>query len=127
MELIENTTATDILDCAFTIHRELGPGLLESVYEKCLEYELNLKDCDVRTQVGIPMRYKQLRFETGFRIDLLVDKCVIVEVKAVEKLTPSHFAQLQTYLRMTNIRLGLLINFNEKLLKNVIHRIANNL
>ena len=127
MELIENITATDILDCAFTIHRELGPGLLESVYEKCSEYELNLKDCDVRTQVGIPMRYKQLRFETGFRIDLLVDKCVIVEVKAVEKLTPSHFAQLQTYLRMTNIRLGLLINFNEKLLKNGIHRIANNL
>ena len=127
MELIENITATDILDCAFTIHRELGPGLLESVYEKCLEYELNLKDCDVRTQVGIPMRYKQLRFETGFRIDLLVDKCVIVEVKAVEKLTPSHFAQLQTYLRITNIRLGLLINFNEKLLKNGIHRIANNL
>lgn len=124
---IENRIATTILDQAFKIHRELGTGLLESVYEKCLQYELEQAGYRAETQVPVPMNYKEIKFEAGFRIDLLVENKVLVEIKSVESLAPVHFAQTLTYLRMKNIKLGLLINFNNKLLKDGIHRIVNKL
>jgi len=123
----ENTIATAILDQAFKIHTELGPGLLESVYERCLQYELIEAGYDAHTQVPVPMNYKSIRFDAGFRIDVLVNNMVLVEIKSVETLAPVHFAQTLTYLKMRNIRLGLLINFNVKYLKDGIHRVAHNL
>lgn len=124
---IENLIATAILDQAFKIHTELGPGLLESVYETCLHYELTEAGYDAQTQVPVPMNYKNIRFEAGFRIDLLVNNSVLVEIKSVENLAPVHFAQTLTYLRMKKLKLGLLINFNTKFLKDGIHRVVNNL
>lgn len=125
--IIENTIATAILDQAFKIHKELGPGLLESVYEKCLQYELIQEGYKAEVQVPVPMNYKSIHFDAGFRIDLLVNDKVLVEIKSVERLAPVHYAQTLTYLRMKSIKLGLLINFNTKLLKDGIHRIVNNL
>jgi len=125
--IIENEIATAILDQAIKIHRELGPGLLESVYEKCLQYELIQAGYNAKTQVPVPMNYKTIRFDTGFRIDLLVEDKVLVEIKSIERLAPVHYAQTLTYIKMKNIKLGLLINFNNKLLKTGIHRIVNNL
>ncbi|NQU85670.1 MAG: GxxExxY protein [Mariniphaga sp.] len=124
---IENRIATAILDQAFKIHTELGPGLLESVYERCLQYELVEAGYNAQTQVPVPMNYKNIKFDAGFRIDLIVNKLVLVEIKSVENLAPVHFAQTLTYLRMSNLKLGLLINFNTKFLKDGIHRIVNNL
>lgn len=124
---IENKIATAILDQSFKIHTELGPGLLESVYEKCLQYELEEAGYRTLAQVPVPMNYKNIRFKAGFLIDLLVEDKVLVELKSVENLAPVHYAQTLTYLKMKNIKLGLLINFNTKHLKNGIHRIVNNL
>lgn len=124
---IENKIASSILDQAFKIHTELGPGLLESVYERCLKYELEQAGHKVQTQVPIPLTYKLLQFETGFKIDLLVYNLVIIELKAIEVLAPVHFAQTLTYLKITKLKLGLLINFNNKFLKDGIHRVVNNL
>ncbi len=124
---IENKIATAILDQAFKVHTELGPGLLESVYEKCLQYELIEAGYEAQTQVPVPMNYKNIRFEAGFRIDLLVNNSVLVEIKSIENLAPVHFAQTLTYLKMKNLKLGLLINFNTKFLKHGIHRLVNNL
>ena len=123
----ENEIATIILDKAFDIHRSLGPGLLESVYEKALEYELTQSIVFVQAQQPVPMIYKEIKFNIGFRLDLLVENKVIVEIKSLEKLAPVHFAQTLTYLKLSERKLGLLINFNTKLLKDGIHRIANNL
>ena len=123
----ENIIATAILDQAFKIHSELGPGLLESVYEKCLQYELIEAGYEAISQVPVPMNYKSIKFEAGFRIDLLVNEKVLVEIKSVENLAPVHFAQTLTYLKMKNLKLGLLINFNVKYLKDGIHRVVNNL
>ncbi|MDO5523168.1 MAG: GxxExxY protein [Bacteroidia bacterium] len=127
MEKLENKVSADILDCSIEIHRTLGPGLLESVYERCLAYELRKRGHSVLGQLPIPLQYKELNFDMAFRLDMLVDDCVIVEVKAVENLAPVHFAQTFTYLKMTDKRLGLLINFKTKLLKDGFHRIVNNL
>ena len=124
---IENRIATAILDQAFKIHRELGPGLLESVYEKCLQHELILAGYQTLTQVAVPVTYKEVHLEVGYRIDLLVENKVLVEVKSVDKLAPVFFAQTLTYCKMRDIRLGLLINFNTLYLKDGIHRVANNL
>jgi GxxExxY protein len=124
---LENQIATAILDQAFKIHHELGPGLLESVYEKCLQFELNEAGYEALTQVPVPLNYKTIRFEAGFRIDLLVNNSVLVEVKSIENLAPVHFAQTLTYLKMKNLKLGLLINFNTKYLKDGIHRVVNKL
>ncbi|TVZ26041.1 GxxExxY protein [Gillisia sp. Hel_I_86] len=124
---IENQICTIILDQAFKIHTELGPGLLESVYEKCLQYELIQAGYIAESQVPVPMNYKTIRFEAGFRIDLLVENKVLVEIKSIENLAPVHFAQTLTYIKMKNIKLGLLINFNTKRLKDGIHRVANGL
>jgi len=113
-----------VLDAAFKIHTALGPGLLESVYEGCLAYELTKSGADVETQVALPVLYEDVRIESGLRLDMLVDKSVIVEIKAVEKLIALHEAQLLTYLRISDLRLGYLINFNTLRLKDGIKRMV---
>ena len=123
----ENEIATMVLDAAFKIHTNLGPGLLESVYEAVLAYELTNRGILVRRQVPIPIRYEELSFEEGFRADLLAGESVIVELKSVEKLAPVHGKQVLTQLRLSGHRLGLLINFGEIHLKDGIKRIANGL
>lgn len=123
----ENEISTIILDAAFTIHTRLGPGRLESVYEAVLAYELDKRGVNVRRQVPIAIRYDELRFEEGFRADLLAGELVIVELKSVDKLAPVHAKQVLTQLRLSGKRLGLLINFGEVHLKDGIKRIANGL
>jgi GxxExxY protein len=105
----------------------LGPGLLESVYEKALSHELRKEGCEVKSQIGVPMIYDKLKMDIGFRLDLIVNNCVIIEIKSVESLTEVHQKTLLTYLRLTDKKLGLLINFNSSNLKNSIIRIVNNL
>ncbi|MBF1991587.1 GxxExxY protein [Fischerella thermalis] len=116
--------ATQVVDAAFQVHSTLGPGLLESVYELCLEYELTKRRLSVEKQVPLPVLYDNLYIEAGFKVDLLVDRCLIVELKAVETLLPVHTAQLLTYLKLSKCRLGLLINFNVPLIKDGIKRLV---
>lgn len=124
----ENTLSKIILDASFRIHRELGPGLFESVYQAVLERELVKKhQLRVRKQIPIPVMWEGEKLDLGFRLDLLVEECVIVEIKSIESLAPVHHKQLLTYLKLTNLKLGLLINFNENLLKDGVKRIVNNL
>ena len=123
----ENRIAEKVLDAAFRIHRELGPGLLESVYESVLAHELNRLGVTARRQVRVPITFGSQTFDEGFRADLVVADRVIVELKSVEKIEPVHAKQLLTYLRLTGCRLGLLINFNTALLKNGVRRIVNGL
>lgn len=123
----ENEIETIILDKAFEIHRNLGPGLLESVYEKALEYELIQAGIFVVSQVPVPLVYKEIKFEAGFRLNLLVENKVIVEIKANDGLAPVRLAQTLTYLKLSEKKLGLLLNFNVIYLKDGIHRIANKL
>ncbi len=113
-----------IIEAAFKVHTALGPGLLESVYETCLAYELMIRNVKAETQVSLPVRYEGITVESGLRMDMLVDNCVIVEIKAVEKVIPLYKAQLLTYLKLANIRLGLLINFNEIHLRDGIARLV---
>ena len=108
----ENQISYLIRGCAFKVHKELGPGLFESVYKNALGYELEKENLQVRMEVGVPMVYKELKFNEGYRMDILVGEKVIVEVKSVESLHDLHFKQLLTYLRLADKRLGLLINFN---------------
>ena len=116
----------NIIEAAITVHRELGPGLLESVYQSCLARELHLRGIQHQTEVPIPIWYRGEKIAgDGFRLDILVDNHIVVELKATEKVQPVHFKQLLTYLKLSNKPLGLLINFNEVLLKNGITRIAN--
>ncbi|MFZ9681720.1 MAG: GxxExxY protein [Cephaloticoccus sp.] len=126
MEAI-NTLSGQIVDAAMHVHMRLGPGLLESVYERVLAYELKKRGLKVARQVPIPLQYEDLRFEEGFRADLIVNDTVLVELKSVETLAPVHGKQVLTYLKLTNLRLGLLINFGAPLLKDGIKRIAHNL
>lgn len=114
--------ASQIVDSAYTVHVKLGPGLLESVYEACLAYELRERGLDVRTQVVLPVRYGEIEIEAGLRLDIIVENLVIVEVKAIEGLLPVHDAQLLTYLKLTNLELGFLINFNVARIKHGIKR-----
>ena len=123
----ENEIATVILYAAFKIHRTLGPGLLESVYQATLDFELQKRGLPVLQQVGLPVYYETIKLELGFRIDLIVADKVIVEIKSVEALAPVHKKQLLTYLRLMNLRLGLLLNFNVELMKNGIQRVVNGL
>lgn len=120
-----NQLATIIVDSALTVHRTLGPGLLERIYEQCLIQELTLRGIKVESQVALPIEYKGLHIDDALRIDVLVEKQVVIEIKAVETLLPVHEAQLLTYLRLSDNRLGLLINFNSPLIKDGIKRIAN--
>jgi GxxExxY protein len=123
----ENALSKEIVDSAFKIHTTLGPGLLESVYEVVLAHELRSRGLVVERQVAVPICYDGIQFEEGFRLDLLVEKKVIIEIKSVEKLTGSHKKQLLTYLRLMNTKLGLLINFNEEVIRTGITRIVNGL
>jgi len=119
-----NRIARQIVDSAFKVHSTLGPGLLESVYEACLVYELTKRGLAVKSQVELPLQYDGMTLPTALRLDLVVEDLIIVEVKAVESLVPVHTAQVLTYLKLTGQRLGFLINFNSALIKNGIKRIA---
>jgi GxxExxY protein len=123
----ENPISKEIVDAAFKIHQALGPGLLESVYEVTLAYELRKRGLDVERQAPVQLKYEELVFEEGYRLDLIVDDKVIVEVKSVDELGPIHKKQLLTYLKLKNKRLGQLINFNENLIRDGITRIVNGL
>ena len=124
----ENEISFIIRGCSFTVYNKLGPGLLESVYERALSKELSKAGLSVKNQVGIPMSYDGIHFDCGFRLDILVNDLVIVEVKSVDKLIDIYFKQLLTYLKLTGMKLGLLINFNTITLdKNSLVRIANKL
>jgi GxxExxY protein len=113
-----------VIDAALIVHKNLGPGLLESVYEKCLAYELVERGYDVAAQCDVPLTYRGLRFESGFRADLIVNGKVLVELKAVDSFLPVHQAQVLTYLKLTRLTTALLINFNVPLLKQGIKRIS---
>jgi GxxExxY protein len=116
--------AAQLVDAAFTVHTTLGPGLLESVYEACLRYELEKRGLNVRTQVYLPIVYDDRELESGLRLDMLVEESIIVEIKAAEVMLPLFEAQLLTYLKLAEKRLGFLINFNVPALKNGIKRMV---
>lgn len=113
-----------VLNSAYKVHTALGPGLLESAYEACLAFEIRENGLSVVTQVSLPVIYREVKVDAGFRIDLMVENCVIVEIKAVEKMNPLYEAQLLTYMKLSGIRLGFLINFNVPHLKNGIKRMV---
>jgi GxxExxY protein len=121
-----NRLSKVIIGAAIAVHRELGPGLLESAYEACLHYELSQQGLRVERQVPQPLIYKGIHLDCGYRLDLLVEDLVILELKTVESLQPIHDAQLLTYLKLKKLWLGLLINFNVPILKNGIKRLVNN-
>jgi GxxExxY protein len=123
----ENDISYAIRGAAFKVHSTLGPGLLESVYETALAYESIQDGYDVKTQIGVPMIYADIKMDVGFRLDIIVNDLVIIEVKSVESLSDVHHKQLLTYLKLSNKKLGLLINFNSSPLKDSITRIVNNL
>ena len=122
-----NEISGQIVDAAVKVHSKLGPGLLESAYEACLIYELRKRGLNVEVQVPIPVRYEGVTIDVGYRLDLLVEQEVVVELKAVDTLIPLHEAQLLSYLRLSHRHLGLLINFHSPLLKDGIKRMVNNL
>ena len=113
------------VDAAYIVYSKLGPGLLESVYEQCLIYELRKKGLNLESQVSIPVCYEDMYMEAGFRIDILIEKCLIIELKSVESILPVHRAQVLTYLRLSGKNLGLLINFNTALFRDGVKRIIN--
>lgn len=123
--MTENDIGRIIVDAAVAVHRELGPGLLESVYEVILAYELGRRGLSVRRQVPIPIHYKQIRFEEAFRADLMVEDKIIIELKSIEQVSEAHKKQLLTYLRLTGCKLGFLLNFGEALMKRGITRTVN--
>jgi len=123
----EEAAAAQVVDAAFRVHTALGPGLLESAYEKCLVYELGKRGLSVRAQVAMPVVYDRIRLETGYRLDLLIENLVIVEIKAVDKLQPIHLAQALSYLKLSGLKLAFLINFNVVHLKDGIRRVVNGL
>lgn len=114
------------LDACIKIHNFLGPGLFESVYEQVLFYELEKRGFYVQKQKALPVVYDNIKFEDGFRVDLVVEEKVIIEIKSIEQLSPVHYKQLHTYLKLSNIKNGLLINFNVLLMKEGFHRVFNN-
>jgi len=113
-----------VVDAAFAVHSQLGPGLLESVYEKCLAHAIRRRGLFVQRQVLLPIEFEELQINSGLRLDMLVDNCLVVEVKAAEVVLPVHKAQLLTYLKLSGHRLGLLINFNVPLVRHGITRMA---
>jgi GxxExxY protein len=119
-----NLVSGQIVDAAYAVHRALGPGLLESVYETCLAYELKKRGLAVERQVELPVVYKDVHLNAGFRLDLLVEASVVVELKTVDVILPVHLAQVLTYLKLSGHRLGLLVNFNVPSIKKGIHRLA---
>jgi len=123
MEL--NDLTEQIIGCAITVHRALGPGLIESAYEVCLAHEMSKEGLNVQTQVALPVIYDNIKLDAGYRLDVLVEQRVVIELKAVERLIPIHEAQLLSYLKLSKLPIGLLINFNVRLLKDGIRRLVN--
>ena len=113
-----------VIGCAIEVHRNLGPGLLESTYEQCIAHELKIEGMAFKLQYPLPVEYKGIKLDCGYRIDLLVDNCLIVELKSVENVLPIHQAQLLTYMKLSGIKIGLLMNFNVKYMKNGIKRMV---
>lgn len=125
--MTENEIGTIVLESAIAVHQELGPGLLETVYEAVLVKELQDRGLKVARQISVPIEYKAIRFDEGFRADIIVDDRVILELKSVERVTAAHKKQVQTYLRLTGCKLGYLLNFGEALMKSGITRCVNGL
>ncbi len=125
--MTENEISYKIIGAAINIHKNIGPGLLESAYESALSFDLRELCFDIKQQYPMPFVYKDVKQDIGYRIDIIVNDKVIIEVKSIESLAPVHFAQTLTYLRLSGLKLALLINFNSKILKGNIHRIVNNL
>jgi GxxExxY protein len=125
--MTENEISSKIIGAAIEVHKQLGPGLLESSYEICLAYELRNRGLEIITQVALPIIYKEVRLEAGYRLDILVEKKVIIEIKAVEELSDIHLAQILTYLKLSQIKLGLLLNFNVSRMADGLKRVVNNL
>lgn len=125
--MTENEISFKIIGAAIELHKATGPGLLESAYETALAFDLINLGLDVKTQVNMPFYYKDVKMEVGYRIDMLVENKIIIEVKSVENLNEVYYAQILTYLKLSGLNLGLLINFKTKYLKDGIHRIVNNL
>lgn len=125
--MTENELSYKIIGAALALHRSIGPGLLESAYEAALSYDLKEMGFTVKQQVPMPFVYKTVKQDIGYRLDLLVEDKVIIEVKSIETLAPVHFAQTLTYLRISGLKLALLMNFNAKTMKDNIHRVVNNL
>ena len=123
----ENEISSKIICAAIEVHKQLGPGLLESTYETCLAYELKQMGLDVKQQQALPVVYKEVKLDAGYRIDLLIENKVIIEIKSVEALADIHTAQLLTYLKLKDLKLGLLINFNSVRVVDGLKRIVNNL
>ena len=123
--VVENVLTDQIIGCAIEVHRHLGPGLLESVYEECLCYELSQIGLRFERQVHMPLTYKGIKLDCGHKLDLVVEDSVVVELKSIDDLAPIHHAQLLTYLKTSNKKVGLLINFNVQLLKNGLKRVVN--
>ncbi len=121
-----NLLSKDIIDSVYTVHKEMGPGLLESIYELCLLKEFNIRKIECKSQFSIPLLYKGFELSKDFRIDILVKNEIILELKAVETVLPVHKAQLISYLKLSNKKLGFLINFNVPIIKEGISRIVNN-
>jgi len=121
----ENQIGKIVVDCALNLHKELGPGLLETVYEVLLSHELELKGLEVKRQVQIPIEYHGIKFNEGFRADIVVNDKVILELKSIEAVTPAHKKQVITYLKLTGCKLGYLLNFGESLMKDGITRLIN--
>jgi GxxExxY protein len=120
-----NKISGEIIGAAIEVHNHLGPGLLENTYQRCLQHELIKRGLEVQSEVGLPVVYKEQKIDLGYRIDLLVEEAVIVELKTVDKISQLHRSQLFTYLKLSDKKLGLLLNFNSKLLKDGIVRMAN--
>lgn len=123
----ENDLSYIIRGCIFKVYNAIGPGLLESAYEMALAYELRKSGLEVETQIGLPFQYESIQLDLGYRLDILVNKKVIIEIKSVESLTNVHFKQLTTYLKLADKRLGILVNFNTSKIDSSIKRIVNNL
>ncbi len=124
---MENEISQKIIGCAIEVHKVLGPGLLESAYQECLSYELEKSGLNVQKQTPLPLIYKDMKLETGYRLDLIVENKVIIEIKSVETINDIHVAQLLTYLKLSGCRLGLLMNFNVLRIVDGIKRLANRL
>ena len=123
--MTENEIASIVFESALKVHKRLGPGLLESAYEECMFYELKKTNLKVEKQKALPLIYDEVRLDVGYRLDLIIEEKFIVEIKSVENLNDIHLAQILTYLRLSNCKLGLLINFNVILLKNGVKRVIN--
>jgi len=125
--MTENELSKIVFDAALKVHQALGPGLLESAYEECLYYELSKSGLSVQKQKPLPLIYEDVKLEVGYRVDIILENKLIVEVKSVDALNDIHLAQILTYLKLSGCKLGLLINFNVTLIKNGIRRVVNNL